>query len=44
MAPALGVFDDSSSENRTLGALGKTTSGKRLKIRTYPKFASLEEE
>jgi len=44
MAPALGVFDDSHAENRTLGALGKTTSGKRLKIRTYPKFESLEEE
>lgn len=44
MAPALGVFDDSSAENRITGALGKTTSGKRLKIRTYPKFNSLEEE
>jgi hypothetical protein len=44
MAPALGVFDESSAENRTIGALGKTTSGKRLKIRTYPKFDSLEEE
>jgi hypothetical protein len=44
MAPALGVFDDSSAENRTIGALGKTTSGKRLKIRTYPNFDSLEEE
>jgi len=44
MAPALGVFDDHSSDNRTMGALGKTTSGKRLKIRTYPKFDSLEEE
>ena len=44
MAPALGVFDDSLAENRTAGALGKTTSGKRLKIRAYPKFDSLEEE
>lgn len=44
MAPALGVFDDSSAENRITGALGKTTSGRRLKIRTYPKFDSLEEE
>lgn len=43
-APALGVFDDSLAENRTIGALGKTTSGKRLRIRTYPKFDSLEEE
>ena len=44
MAPALSVFDDSSNDNRVMGALGKTTSGKRLKIRTYPKFESLEEE
>jgi len=44
MAPALGVFDDCTEINRTLGALGKTTSGKRLKIREYPKFESLEEE
>lgn len=44
MAPALAVFDDSSAENRITGALGQTTSGKRLKIRTYPKFNSLEDE
>jgi hypothetical protein len=44
MAPDLSVFDSSSKDNQTLGALGKTTSGKRLKIRTYPKFSSLEEE
>jgi len=44
MAPALDVFDADSSDNRMLGALGKTISGKKLKIRTYPKFASLEEE
>jgi hypothetical protein len=44
MPPALGVFDDSSTDNRTVGALGKTTSGKKLKIRSYPKFQSLEEE
>lgn len=44
MAPALGVFDDNSSDNMRNGALGKTTSGKSLKIRTYPKFDSLEGE
>jgi len=44
MAPDIAVFDDHSKDNRTMGALGKTTSGKRLKIRTYPKFSSLEEE
>lgn len=44
MAPALAVFDEDSKENRMLGALGRTTSGKKLKIRTPPKFSSLEEE
>lgn len=44
MAPALGVYDDSSADNRTVGALGKTTSGKKLKIRAYPRFDSLEQE
>ena len=44
MAPALDVFDEHTPENKSLGALGKTTSGKRLKIRTYPQFQSLEEE
>ncbi|KIV95678.1 hypothetical protein B0A52_07137 [Exophiala mesophila] len=44
MAPALDVYDASSKENRTVAALGKTTSGKQLKIRSYPKFDSLEEE
>ncbi|KIV80197.1 hypothetical protein PV11_07716 [Exophiala sideris] len=44
MAPALDVYDASSQENRSVGALGMTTSGKKLKIRAYPKFDSLEEE
>lgn len=44
MAPALDVYDDSFEENVRLGALGKTKSGKKLKIRSYPKFESLEEE
>lgn len=44
MAPALGVFDQAVEENKTVGALGKTKSGKKLKIRSYPKFDSLEEE
>lgn len=43
MAPMIGVFDDTIEENRTLGALGKSTSGKHLKIRTYPAFSSPEE-
>ncbi|EHY58130.1 hypothetical protein HRR83_005008 [Exophiala dermatitidis] len=44
MAPALDVYDASSQENRAVGALGKTVSGKKLRIRSYPKFESLEEE
>lgn len=44
MAPALDVYDDSFAENAKLGALGKTKSGKKLKIRSYPKFETLEEE
>ncbi|KAI1611593.1 L-fuculose-phosphate aldolase [Exophiala viscosa] len=44
MAPALDVYDASSKENRSVGALGMTTSGKKLKIRAYPQFDSLEEE
>lgn len=42
--PALTVVDTSSSANAKNGALGETVSGKKLKIREYPKFQSLEEE
>ncbi|KAL9621421.1 MAG: hypothetical protein Q9160_004181 [Pyrenula sp. 1 TL-2023] len=42
--PALTVVDTSSSANAKSGALGQTVSGKKLKIREYPKFQSLEEE
>lgn len=44
MAPMLDVVDDSYADNVKLGALGKTKSGKKLKIRSYPKFETLEEE
>ncbi|KAH8805492.1 L-fuculose-phosphate aldolase [Xylogone sp. PMI_703] len=44
MAPAATVLDNGSSGNRSVGALGMTVSGKKLKIREYPKFESLEEE
>lgn len=44
MAPALGVFDQAVAGNKSVGALGKTVSGKKLKIRSYPTFESLEEE
>ncbi|KIW73555.1 hypothetical protein, variant [Phialophora macrospora] len=44
MAPALDVYDSSTPSNVAVGALGTTTSGKKLRIRSYPKFNSLEEE
>jgi len=44
MAPSYEVMKTETGENKKMGALGKTTSGKQLKIRTYPKFDSLEEE
>jgi hypothetical protein len=44
MAPSFEVTKNESSENQKMGALGRTTTGKQLKIRTYPKFDSLEEE
>ena len=44
MAPTATTLSGESEENSKLGALGKTTSGKKLKIRSYPKFESLEEE
>ena len=34
MAPALGVYDNGSEDNRTVAALGKTKSGKQLKVRS----------
>jgi hypothetical protein len=43
MSPSATVID-SSAGNQSVGALGKTTSGKKLNIRSYPKFESLEEE
>ncbi|OAK95369.1 class II aldolase/adducin domain-containing protein [Phaeosphaeriaceae sp. SRC1lsM3a] len=33
-----------SNENRTVAAMGRTTSGIALKVRAYPKFSTLEEE
>lgn len=44
MAPTATELVGESKTNAKLGALGKTTSGKKLKIRSYPKFESLEEE
>jgi len=44
MAPALDVYDNDTPSNATVGALGTTVSGKKLRIRSYPQFKSLEEE
>ena len=44
MAPTATTLNGESEGNSRLGALGKTASGKKLKIRAYPKFETLEEE
>lgn len=44
MAPVATTLRSETSDNATVGAIGKTTSGKPLKVRAYPKFDSLEEE
>ncbi|CAK7213587.1 hypothetical protein SBRCBS47491_001856 [Sporothrix bragantina] len=44
MAPSAVVLEDQDAANAATGALGKTTRGKTLRIRSYPQFQSLEEE
>lgn len=44
MAPALTINDEVSTQNQKTGALGQTTSGKTLRIRSYPDFNTLEDE
>jgi len=44
MAPSATTLISESTTNASVGALGKTKSGKPLKIRSYPQFDSLEEE
>lgn len=44
MAPVATTLTSESPGNASVGALGKTTSVKPLKVRSYPKFDSLEEE
>lgn len=44
MAPTATQLNGESATNQATGALGKTKSGKPLKIRSYPTFNSLEEE
>jgi hypothetical protein len=43
MAPSATTLIGESETNASLGALGKTTSGKQLKIRSYPEFESPED-
>ncbi|KAK4546704.1 hypothetical protein LTR36_001922 [Oleoguttula mirabilis] len=44
MAPVAQTLIHETADNARAGAMGKTKSGKALKIRSYPKFDSLEEE
>jgi hypothetical protein len=44
MTPSATSLIGESAGNAKVGALGKTTSGKNLRIRSYPKFETLEEE
>lgn len=45
MAPSVDIHTESATDhNVKLGALGKTKSGKKLKIRSYPQFDNLEQE
>ncbi|KAF2470001.1 arad-like aldolase/epimerase, partial [Lindgomyces ingoldianus] len=41
---AIRVDHDEAIENQTVAAMGRTTSGKALKIRKYPTFERLEDE
>jgi hypothetical protein len=44
MAPVATTLAAESEGNAALGAMGKTVSGKKLRIRAYPTFETLEEE
>jgi hypothetical protein len=44
MAPSATTLANELEGNAKLGALGKTVSGKSLRIRSYPKFDTLEGE
>jgi hypothetical protein len=44
MAPTATTLTSESVSNASVGAKGTAISGKKLKIRSYPKFESLEEE
>lgn len=44
MAPVATTLVSEQKGNASVGALGKTKDGRPLKVRSYPKFDSLEEE
>ena len=44
MAPIAQTLVHETNGNATVGAMGKTKSGKQLKVRSYPKFDNLEDE
>lgn len=44
MAPIATTLVSETKSNANVGALGRTKDGRPLKIRSYPKFDSLEEE
>jgi hypothetical protein len=44
MAPTATTLAAESEGNAALGAIGKTVSGKKLRIRSYPTFETLKEE
>lgn len=45
MSPSVDIQKAPAADNNAkMGAMGKTASGKMLKIRSYPKFANLEDE
>ncbi len=44
MAPSATVLEGESAVNQKYGGLGKSATGKHFKMRSYPKFETLEEE
>lgn len=44
MAPVATTMSAVKDDNAAVGALGKSKSGRALKVRAYPRFDSLEEE
>jgi len=44
MAPVATTLHSETSDNASVGAIGKTTSGKPLRVRSYPVFDNLEDE